>query len=199
MSLISPDILTALQAHYAEPHRTYHNWHHIEAMLRWMNSGEFSVYDSDAIYAAILFHDAIYDAARKDNEECSALLAEDMLHSIFTPKSLSLVATLIRATTAHQMIDGLDAQQQSDLAHFLDMDLSILGSDWPIFEIYEENIRAEYAIYPDAIFWPGRAAVLENFLKRDRLFFSDWGYDRFEDRARINLQRAINLARRKAT
>jgi predicted metal-dependent HD superfamily phosphohydrolase len=197
MSLISQDLLASLQARYAEPHRAYHNWYHIDAMLKWSACGEFSLFDGDAVHCAILFHDAIYDPVRKDNEELSAQLAEDSLAGVLPPERLGLVATMIRATTAHQMPGSLDPESNHDTAHFLDMDLSILGADWQVFETYEENIRLEYSCYPDALFWPGRATVLENFLKRERLYFSEWGFARFEQKARKNLKQALDLARQR--
>ncbi len=199
MILLPPEIIVAAKARYAEPHRSYHNWHHIEAMLRWMHSGEFPIHDASATFCAIIFHDAIYDPSAKDNEDRSAILAEATLAHHVNAHSLSLAATMIRATASHQMVDNLDAACTSDLAHFLDMDLSILGSAWSVFETYERNIRAEYSIYPDALFWPGRCAVLESFLNREQLYFSDWGLNRFEATARSNLVQAIAIARGKFT
>jgi predicted metal-dependent HD superfamily phosphohydrolase len=197
MNLLPDEMLNALKARYAEPHRAYHSWHHVEALLRWMNSGEFSLHHPDAVHCAILFHDAIYDPLRKDNEELSAQLAEEELKPYLAPEQAACAAMMIRATTTHQMVDGLDAAQNADLAHFLDMDLSILGADQQVFDMYETNVRAEYSVYPDDIFWPGRAEFLENFLKRDRLYFSEWGYDRFEAKARENLSRSIEHARQR--
>jgi predicted metal-dependent HD superfamily phosphohydrolase len=194
MNVISSDLLASLQARYAEPHRAYHNWHHIDALLKWSASEQFPLINSDAVYCAILFHDAIYDPVRKDNEELSAQLAEESLAVVLTPDSLRSVGTMIRATATHQMPHDLSSDSESDTAHFLDMDLSILGTEWNVFEVYEQNIRQEYAAYPDAVFWPGRTAVLDNFLKRERLYFSTWGFRRFEEKARKNLTRAIDLA-----
>jgi predicted metal-dependent HD superfamily phosphohydrolase len=193
-----PDpILDDLKTRYAEPARAYHNWHHIEALLRWMRSDEFALHNEIAVHHAILFHDAIYDPISKDNEEQSALLAEDVLMPLADAAHVLQVCNMIRATAKHVMWPCSDAEAEKDMAHFLDMDLSILGADWPVFEIYEENIRKEYSIYPDAMFWPGRAAVLQAFVARDRLYFSDWGYGRFEAKARANLAKAIDLAKSK--
>ncbi|MGL5840027.1 MAG: HD domain-containing protein [Sphingorhabdus sp.] len=188
--------MALLGEHYGEPHRAYHNWHHIEAMLRWMNSGEFELNDAQAVYGAILFHDAIYDPASKDNEELSAQLAETALAAYLPAPRLRMITGMIRATAMHQMIDCNTDLQRSDMAHFLDMDLSILGADWQIFETYEHNIRKEYSIYPDALFWPGRARILQGFLNRDRLFFSEWGFNRFEAKARSNLMQSIEIAQK---
>jgi predicted metal-dependent HD superfamily phosphohydrolase len=199
MKALPVEIIETVKARYAEPQRAYHNWSHIEAMLRWMQSGEFTIDDTNATYCAVIFHDAIYDPTAKDNEERSAILAEAALAPYVDAQSLALTVAMIRATANHRMVEDVGMACASDLAHFLDMDLSILGSDWSIFETYERNIRAEYSCYPDALFWPGRCAVLESFLNRDRLYFSDWGMNRFETKARRNLAQAIALARRNLT
>jgi predicted metal-dependent HD superfamily phosphohydrolase len=198
MTLLSASQLNALHQRYAEPGRAYHNWQHIEAMLRWRHSGAFQLHDEDAVYHAIILHDAIYDPAKQDNEELSAQLAEELLSPLYSDNQVAGVATMIRATARHEMLNCPDKAAEQDMAHFLDMDLSILGASWAIFEVYEANIRQEYSIYPDAAFWPGRAAVLERFLNRERLYFSEWGFDSFETKARANLAKAIDLAKQKS-
>jgi predicted metal-dependent HD superfamily phosphohydrolase len=194
MIAIPPAILDDLKVRHAEPHRAYHNWHHIAALLRWAQSGEFGINDATSVEYATLFHDAVYDPKSAENEELSARLAEASLAAILPSETLAFVATLIRATAKHAMPDGLTVGQAHDAAHFLDMDLSILGADPDVFTHYENTIRSEYAHVPEALFWPARAAVLMRFRDRARLYFSDWGYARFEDKARDNLDRSIAAA-----
>jgi predicted metal-dependent HD superfamily phosphohydrolase len=50
------------------------------------------------------------------------------------------------------------------------MDLSIRGTPAPAFACYEADIRREYAMVPEDAYRVGRAAVLERFLSRDRLY-----------------------------
>ena len=59
---------------YAEPHRHYHTLDHIADLLRLLEK-HGGVSDADAVKLAILFHDAVYDPARQDNEAASARLA----------------------------------------------------------------------------------------------------------------------------
>jgi predicted metal-dependent HD superfamily phosphohydrolase len=75
----------------------------------------------------------------------------------------------------------------------LDFDLSILGQDWEIYEAYIQNIRKEYKLYPDFLYNPSRRKILENFLKRKSLFFTEKYQDILEDKARVNLIREIKL------
>ena len=70
----------------------------------------------------------------------------------------------------------------------LDFDLAILGQDWGIYESYTQNIRKEYKLYPDFLNNPSRKKVLENFLNRKMLFFTEKHQDLFEEKARGNLR-----------
>jgi predicted metal-dependent HD superfamily phosphohydrolase len=78
---------------------------------------------------------------------------------------------------------------------FLDMDLSILGAPQADFDAYEAGVRHEYREVPDTAFRAGRATILEGFLARDTLYFSDWGRARFEAAARENLKRSVAALR----
>jgi hypothetical protein len=51
----------------------------------------------------------------------------------------------------------------------LDIDLSILGGDAVALDHYEAGMRQEHPDVPEALSQPGRAAILERFLARDRL------------------------------
>ena len=157
------------------------------------------LHDPGAIRAAILLHDAVYDARASDNETRSAALAADLLDGILPPVSLARTVRLIEATAAHAIPPGLDDDETADMARFLDMDLAILGAPDATFDRYEAGVRAEYAHVPEQAFRIGRAAILERFLARDPLFFSPWGRARFEDRARHNLRRSIAALRTHAS
>ena len=58
---------------YDEPHRFYHTWHHISDMLERLETDpKFKDYRYDKeLITAILFHDAVCDPKRNDNEEMS--------------------------------------------------------------------------------------------------------------------------------
>ncbi|SDC36605.1 hypothetical protein SAMN05444678_102435 [Sphingomonas sp. YR710] len=77
------------------------------------------------------------------------------------------------------------------MAIFLDMDLSILGASEAAFDAYEAGVRHEYRDVPDAALRAGRSQILQSVLARDRLYMSAWGRNRFEAKARKNLQRSM--------
>ena len=186
---VPPTLLAKLRERHAGPQRHYHDWSHVEALLGHAGKLGDAIHDGDAVLYAILFHDAVYDPRAKDNERDSARLLLDETPPI-APASLDLAHRMILATEGHVMPDasGQDAQ---DIAHFLDMDLAILGASDERFDIYEDQIRREYAHVPEDAFRKGRAGVLRGFAARERLFFSQWGLDRFEARARNNLARSL--------
>ena len=80
-----------------------------------------------------------------------------------------------------------------DNAYLLDLDLSILGTDWEIYNKYTQNIRKEYKIYPDILYKPGRKKVLKHFLERDSLYFTERFKTKFEKQARNNLIQEIDM------
>ncbi|MGI4731087.1 MAG: HD domain-containing protein [Janthinobacterium lividum] len=198
---IGPDpiggpLLAHIRALHAGPTRAYHGWSHIEALLALSHEVRGELHDPLAVRAAILLHDAVYDAHADDNEARSAALAAELLGGLLPPATLARTVRLIEATAAHAIPPGLDADEAADTARFLDMDLSILGAPEATFDCYEAGVRAEYAHVAEPAFRAGRMAILERFLARDPLFLSAWGRRRFEAAARANLRRSLDALRR---
>jgi predicted metal-dependent HD superfamily phosphohydrolase len=139
---------------------------------------------------ALWFHDVIYDTHATDNEEQSALLAEQCLSEAGASTSTRLsVWDLVLSTRTH------DASGHADAGLLVDVDLSILGKDEGLFQEYEEQIRREYAWVPQDVFAAKRAEILEGFLLRDRLYSTDWFFRSSETQARKNLKAAIQKLR----
>ena len=175
--------------------RGYHGWSHPLALLALLPEVEDRLHDPLAVRCAILLHDAIYEPRRDDNESRSAELARELLTGVAAPDTLERTIALIEATKAHAIPDGLTEGDATDMAVFLDMDLSILAAPDAAFDAYEDGVRHEYREVPPDLFRMGRAAILEGFLARDRLYMSPWGLERFETPARVNLRRSIEALR----
>lgn len=191
MSIVHDDRLAALKQRYDEPQRHYHSWAHIEALLRHYETIEPSLYDPSAVLVALYWHDAIYDPKAADNEVQSAELMLKEAADLLALERINFAATIIRATATHTVPSGLSVQDQHDLELFLDIDLSILAAPDAVFDQYEEDIRKEYAHVPLNLYRQGRGAVLTRFLERDRLYFSDVFFSKWEQTARKNLQKSI--------
>jgi predicted metal-dependent HD superfamily phosphohydrolase len=191
VDMVAGEVLADLRNRHAEPQRHYHTWDHIQALLGWFGQRRSHLHDPAAVELAILFHDAVYDPARSDNEAESARLLMDADLPGLDDAVRARAVRMIEATARHEIRDGLDPADQSDMAEFLDMDLSILGARPEVFDAYEQAIRREYAYVPEPLFREARRGILKRFLERERLYFSDWGRDRFEATARANLAASI--------
>tara|TARA_B100000614_G_scaffold262883_1_gene299529 strand:- start:3268 stop:3840 length:573 start_codon:yes stop_codon:yes gene_type:complete len=183
--------MEALRQRYAEPQRHYHTWAHIEALLEHYRRWVRYLNRPGPVLWALYWHDAIYDPKAKDNEEKSAQLLEREAAGHLSPHDVDFAAAMIRATATHTVPEGLSAQDAEDLALFLDMDLSILGAPEPIYDRYEQDIRAEYAFVPEEAYRAGRGAILTGFLSRPRLYFTDIAHAEWDASARSNLARAV--------
>lgn len=191
-----PDLARGLQARYGEAQRHYHGWTHIQTMLTGLAEIQDMLDSVAAVEIAVWYHDAVYDPRAGDNELKSAELAASDLAGKVDERTLTGATAMIRATFGHQMPDDGAAEDLQDCAAFLDLDLAILGADADTFDTYDANIRREYHFVPDDLYRPARRAVLEGFLGRPRLYFTEYASSRLELAARTNLQRAIDrLAR----
>lgn len=161
-----------------EPHRHYHRFDHIRAMLGWLEESDAS----REMIAAIWLHDIIYDPKAPDNEERSAAQARADLSS-FDIDAL-LVADLILGTKHH----GPASDQQNILN---DLDLSIFGASRVAYQDYAAQIRAEYAYVPVDIYRPNRARILRHF--DERQIYQTPRYAMFEERAHDNLRWEIEI------
>jgi len=143
-----------------------------------------------AVEWAIWFHDAVYDPKASDNEEQSAALAQQCLrdYDIHGPQA-DEVTRLILATKHSQ------ATVEPDEAFVVDIDLCILGREDARFREYEDQIRREYAWVPTDVYAAKRAEILQRFLDRERLFSTDWFFERYEAQAGRNLAASIAALR----
>ena len=188
--LASDHVWKDLLRRYSETQRYYHNLSHIVAMLKHAQSYEFKLENLPVVQLAIWFHDAIYDARAKDNEFQSAALAQFSLNQLKGPPAITQQVMLcILATAKHEL--PKDVSLCHDLPAFLDMDLAILGAAPEIYKKYSAAIRAEYAHVLAPLYRIGRAKMLKTFLQRDRLFFTDDFYQRYEQIARTNIKDEI--------
>jgi predicted metal-dependent HD superfamily phosphohydrolase len=187
-----PLTLGAVRMAYAEPHRHYHNLRHVRAVLACLRRWSHGDIPSDALLAAVLYHDVVYAPRAADNEERSAGVCADRMWAAGYPEPvISRACALILSTRTHEPVDdGWDA------IALLDADLMILGAPSRAYRRYAGAIRAEYAHVPDAAYRAGRVRVLGGFLQRPRLFRGDWtGVEERELRAHGNLLREIETLR----
>ncbi len=184
-------VIVSLKRRYGEAQRRYHTWHHIEHMLDVFEETKNAFANPQAAALAILFHDAIYDPKAKDNEARSAELLRREVQGAIDSDVLCLAEVFINATAKHQILDDLSDAQRSDCALFLDIDMSILGADWPVYKTYAAQIREEYDHVSNFLYRMGRRKVLKEFLKRPAIFLSDLLAHRYEAQAQENIEREL--------
>jgi predicted metal-dependent HD superfamily phosphohydrolase len=191
----------ALVSAYGGAGRHYHDKNHLQDVLEKLDwakgalekTGEVKDLSApekqklyDTIELALWYHDAVYDAKAKDNEEQS--------------RDLFL---------AHAKAAGLDAATQKEVAALIDLtkhhknaktfterlmtdcDLAILGAPPAAFAAYDANIRKEYAHVPAPVYKNARRSVLKGFLDQPALFKTEAFQQQFDAQARLNLGTAV--------
>lgn len=177
-----PAIWEEVVKQYTSSKRHYHNLTHLENMLEQLTECKSHIEDWDTILFALIYHDIIYEVTKKDNEEKSASLAVKRLAAIHYPANkCALCRQHILATKSH------GANKNTDTNFFTDADLSILGAPVEIYFIYVQQIRMEYAIYPDLMYRPGRKKVLKHFLQMERIYKTAYFFEKYEQAANENM------------
>ncbi|GAB4578657.1 MAG: hypothetical protein Fur0022_13930 [Anaerolineales bacterium] len=182
---------------YSTEGRFYHTLAHVGQVLEVtefiIHSGDYHLTSDTylALKLAAWFHDVVYDPRRNDNEEQSAAWAAQAMEPLNLPASALTTTTHLILTTRNHITspDALPAQ------FLLDADLAILGSQPGTYQQYAAAIRQEYAFVPDEAYRAGRVAVLERFLARPRIFFTNKAFSIWETSARENLRREITSLR----
>ncbi len=189
----TPDVVLAnnlwdeIKRSYSNKKRHYHNLFHLNHLLGQLLSVRDSIANWDAVLFALYYHDIVYDPLKKNNEEKSAVMAEKRLSTLKIPReSIDSCTRHIQATRVHQKSDD------SDTNFFTDADLSILGSEWNAYDVYRHQVRREYSAYPDILYKPGRRKVLQHFLQMERIFKTNTFFDKYENRAKFNLEKELN-------
>jgi len=175
--------ITAL---YSEPHRHYHNHTHIEHCLKEFDEAVSLCGSADDVEFAIWLHDAVYDPHASDNEERSALLAEEILTDLGCPGSKSETIKKLILITGH-----IQEPATSDERLIVDIDLAILGQPPEKYEIYEKNIRKEYSWVPLEAYRVGRSSILYTFLAKPSIYYTERFERLYGDQARENLADAL--------
>ncbi|QSB28505.1 hypothetical protein [Flavobacterium sp. CLA17] len=175
-----------LEKTYSNKSRHYHNLTHIKDMIASFETYSAQLQNPNEIIFAVFYHDYIYKSSKKDNELKSAEFALSIL-----PKNSNLDTQLIFdaicATQLHQH------NTIEDINWLIDFDLKILARDWDDYQIYFEQIRKEYRIYPDFLYKPGRAKALKHFLENEFIYQTDEFRKLYEEKARFNIEKEILL------
>jgi predicted metal-dependent HD superfamily phosphohydrolase len=191
----SPDeAFHALATEYSRPPRSYHTLEHVRWGLKRIDEivrhEELEErIDVLAVRWAMWFHDVSmsFGDDSAEDEERSGRMAHAAARAAGLPRAFrDTVLRLVLSTS--RLAENL----KPDEAVLVDADLSMLGASESDFDVYEARVRREWAEFDDGAFAAGRIAVLGSFLKKRRIFTTDFGRDKWEARAQNNLRRSVD-------
>lgn len=175
-----------LEKAYSSRARYYHNLNHLQSLQHELLRVKGVIDDWDVLIMTLFFHDYVYNTLRTDNELRSAKYARKVLTTTtMKPAQVKRCYLQITGTKEHKVSEDMDAN------FFNDADLAILASSKEIYNSYLKNIRKEYQIYPAPIYTAGRRKIVRSFLDMERIFKTDFFYDKYEYIARENLEREL--------
>lgn len=175
---------------YNENHRYYHNTTHIDDCLQQLDLVKNLIPRQEEAELALWFHDAIYKTRSSTNEEDSAAWVNEFLTDAAAPKEIAKRIHASIMATKHNSAPDFETAQW-----MVDIDLSILGREASVYDVFEKNIRKEYWWVPKPIYAKKRCDVLHSFLNRSHIYYTAHFQSQYEQSARENLQRAINRLR----
>ena len=173
---------------YSEPHRKYHTLQHLDACFAHLAAVRHEAAHPEEVELALWFHDAVYEIRGANNEQRSAAWARDAMLAAGASLGAAQRVHALVMSTCHNALP-----QTPDQAILLDVDLAILGAPPAQFDVYEAQVRAEYAAVPEPLFRSRRRRILQQFLARERIFHTTHFSRRLEAGARANLRRSISL------
>jgi len=181
-----------LAAAWGDPTRRYHDREHLAECLHQLDLAEVGEAPRKVVELALWFHDAVYVAGARDNEESSAkLLLEESGRLRLHRRTADAAAALVRAT-AHEAAESAPGREE---ALMLDIDLSILGADPLRFMEYEYAIEEEFEKIPRLRFRIGRGRFLASLLARSTIFRTESFRTRYEAAARSQLSALLDSPR----
>lgn len=149
-----------LACRWSERQRAWHGPNHLRSLLQDFQNESDAVARETLLLAAV-YHDAIYDPLRADNEEASAELliahAADPSHS-----TVQRAAEIIRASK------WTDAPQDALTSRFWEADCRPLAPDYPLPDriAYEQAIFREYQFAPWSVYREKRDEFLRAWARR---------------------------------
>ena len=180
---------------YSDSTRHYHNKGHIRHCFDEFEEIKDLCENPDQLRVAMLYHDAVHNPEEnngdgKTNEEKSAELAYDFCRRVgYSACFAKKVSDLILFTRHDSIPEDIEGK------FLVDIDLAILGSTQQKFDEYERDIRKEYPWVPQDKFNQVRAEILQRFLDRKNIYFSDFFRNKYEVQAKANLERSLEKLR----
>lgn len=112
------------------------------------------------------------------------------LQTLRVPAStIEQVKLYIEATKTHAVTEAVT--HVGDLQFFLDFDMSILAARPTSYKAYAGNVRKEYRIYPNKLYYAGRKQFLQHCLQADHIFQTATFREHYEVFAVENIRKEL--------
>ena len=185
-----------LSKSYSETWRAFHNLKHISDTIAAAHAlaRHAALQDKEraAVILAVIYHDIIYNAKSPSgqNEKESAKLAVARLNSVSSDEQICRLVYRAILATDHSRSKPLRGKVE-DIVH--DADLFSLSKHWSKFLSDSKKVRKEYTHLTDKEFIHGRKEFMQKLLERPSIYYTHFAVQKWEQRARQNLMRLINL------
>ena len=172
---------------YSEPHRYHHTlgWHIIEGLNELWKIRPL-LEKPDEVEFAWWFHDYFYRKQSKVNEKRSSQTAYALCIGAMIRKEFAEDVQRLILDTGHN-----EVPETSDGKFIADIDILIFGKPPEVFDEYERRIRKEYLWVDKDEYNAGRSVILQRFLNRPRIYYTDMFHGKYEKQARENLERSL--------
>jgi predicted metal-dependent HD superfamily phosphohydrolase len=176
--------------HEYKTSRYYHDLNHIEHLLNYMNDFYLCLEDKLILELAIWFHDSIYNSKSKDNEINSVFYLINFLNNVpnfnllnfkFSVPVFKMILCTRHNNTSTTRLEkimcDIDLRDGFNEGHYMDNSI---------------NIKKEFSHLSDEEWIEGRINFLNDFLKRKRIYQTDEYYNKYEEQAKLNLNKELN-------
>ena len=194
---LPPAVVHQICRRMPRPGRQYHGLEHLEDLWRlhrrFTRQRRLLVPSAQSLIArAILFHNAVYDPARSDNEQKSAALWRCAARQARTPRGeIARVAAAIAATADHASGAAKGIEDDGTMCWFLNLDHASIGATPHRFHVNAARLRAELRNLAVAEWEDRRLAFLHSLAMRRRIYRSRLLAAALEASARGNIAREL--------
>lgn len=180
-----------LSEQLSSSNRHYHDETHIVHCLAELDGARDRIGNPDMVELALWFHDAVYEPGDKNNELRSAELFLGYAQNTLPTPLVKDVYDAILATV-HQQVP-----EKGNARFVVDIDLSSFGLPWPKFMADCHALRLEQIDVADGEFYTSKRKFLRGLIDRTSIFATTYFRERYEDAARTNIQRYLDLVEKK--
>lgn len=197
-NIFTPKEWEEIENQYNAPHRFYHAFSHVKEVLgHWHTVHAAGLWSHPVeTFTALVLHDIVYEPGRPpgDSEDMSGRIARCMLAD--RTLDIDAVERLIRLTGKLGRVNSNEVSLEEAL--FLDCDQAILAADDELYQAYLEDLEQEYVgVKGTGAFYSRRVLFLRAMLRRP-VYLSDFFRDRYEGKARANLEAELTERTRKS-